>query len=428
MTRREVRRVGVDRILEKKRRPARRLVAAIGGALGLAVVAVAFLAGGADGRRVRVRAEHLGIATVERGLFQEWIAVTGTVVPVTTHCLDAVAGGRVEEIFREAGSMVSAGDPIMKLANADLRLDTLAREAELLQRANEFRAARAAMEQNGLALCRELLELDLAVARQQRLVTIREKLLESGLIARQTVEEAREELDCLSRRRTLAAVAQSQDSLFRAEQAGRLAEALERMQANVAAVRGSLEDLVLRAPVAGQLTALDAQIGQSLAGGERVGQIDVLDGFRVRAVIGEHYVARIVAGLPGQAELAGTVHDLIVEKVYPEVTGGRFEIDLRFTHAEPLGLRRGQTLSLRLELGEAADALLLACGAFLQDTGGRWVFVVDPAGRSARRRAVTLGRRNGVSCEVLDGLRAGERVVISPYETFAGADRLVLRP
>ncbi len=417
----------MDRILERRRWSARRVLPAIG-ALGLAAAAVAFAARGADGRGAQVRAEHLSIATVERGLFQEWVAVTGTVAPITTHSLTAVAGGRVAAIRREPGSLVAAGDPILELANADLRLDAMVREAELMQRANEFRAARAAMEQNGLVLRGELLELELAVGRQEQLRATRERLLEAGLIARQAVEVARDELACLRRRRALAAAAQVQDSLFRAEQGERLAASIAQMQAGCALVRENLQDLVVRAPVAGQLTALNAQVGQSLASGERMGQIDVLDGFKVRASVGEHYLARVAPGQPALLELGSATYRLLVDKVYPQIAGGRFEIDLRFQGAEPPGLCRGQTLPLRLELGEAAEALLLACGAFLQDTGGRWAFVLDPGGHTARRREVSLGRRNGTSCEVLEGLQAGERVVVSPYEHYAGTDRLVLRP
>jgi HlyD family secretion protein len=425
-------RIGVDRILEKRRWIGRRPALAVGGALGLAAAAaatgvIAAIAGGADGRSVRVGAEHLGIATVERGLFQEWIAVTGTIVPVTTQYLAAAAGGRVAEIYREAGSLVVAGDPILKLSNADLELSSMVRETELLQRESELYAARVAMEQSGLQLHKELLELDLAAARALRLVTTREKLLEAGLIARQAVEEVREELASIKRRRALLDAAQGRDSLFRAEQERRFEAALERLRANAVAGRRNLDDLVVCAPVAGQLTALTPQIGQALAPGERLGQIDAQAGFKVRAPVGEYYVTRIVPGLAGTLDLDGQTRALVVEKVYPEITGGRFEVELRFAGQEPPGLRCGQTRPLRLELGEAREALLLACGAFLQDTGGRWVFVLDASGRCARRREVSIGRRNGVSCEVLAGLAAGERVVISPYEPFTGADRLILR-
>jgi len=421
--------IEVDRILERKgwcRRPVLVAAAAVG-LVAVVAAGAALVTGASGGRRVRVHAEHLGIGVVERGLFQEWLAVTGTIVPVTTHHLDAGGGGRVEAIYREAGNLVAAGDSILKLANADLELGSLTHEAELFQRENDLRAARAAMEQSARALRREALEVDLAVTRQERLVATREKLLEAGLIARQPVAEAREELACLRRTSALLAAAQEQDSLFRAEQARRIDDALTHLRASAQVIRRSLDDLVIRAPVAGQLTALAVEIGQSLAAGERVGQIDVLAGFKVRASIGEHYVARLTPGQVGSLDLGGRTHALVVEKVYPEVAGGRFEIDLRFAGPEPPGLRRGQTMPLRIELGEAHEALLLACGGFLQDTGGRWVFVLDSSGGSARRREVSLGRRNGTSCEVLAGLAAGERVVISPYEPFAGAEQLIVR-
>jgi HlyD family secretion protein len=397
-------------------------------AAGLALVAVvAWSAHLFRGKQtLRVPTERIQVSTVTRGEFQEYIPVTANVVPLTTHFLSATEGGRVEEVIREAGSFVEAGDEILRLGNTNLLLDIMYREAELFQQSNNLRNTKLLMEQNRLQMQSELLEIDHEITRQERITASYEQLNRDALISRQAYEEARDRLAYLAGKRELVLAARNQDELFRTSQVEQLEASLERMRSNLAVVKENLESLIVRAPISGRLTALNAEVGQSKARGERLGQIDVLDTFGLSAEIDEYYIARIDPGLRGTFTLTDETWVVRVDKVYPQVVNGRFEVDLQFAGDEPTDLRRGQSVRLRLELGDAYEALLLPNGPFYQTSGGRWVFVVSPSGGEARRRKISLGRQNARFLEVLDGLEPGEQVITSPYEFFGDAERLVL--
>ena len=371
--------------------------------------------------------ERLRISTVTQGLFHEYFPVVGSTVPLITHYLDASEGGRVEEIYREAGSLVEQGDRILRLANTSLLLDVMYREAELFQQSNNLRSTKLAMEQHRLQMQRQVLEIRREIAHQKRLSSNATQLLEEGLVSRQEHEQALEELGYLVEQRELLLATQDQEQRLRQEQIKQLEESLQRMQENLQVVKRHLDSLVIRAPIAGRLTALNAEVGQSKARGQRLGQVDVLSGFKLRAAIDEHYISRVSSGLTGTFSYTDKIFHLRVDKVYPEVIEGRFEVDLVFNDNQPEDLRRGQTFHLRLMLSDPAQALLLPVGDFFQSTGGRWVYVLDSDGKEARQRQLTLGRRSSDYFEVLDGLVPGEQVITSGYEPFADTERLVLR-
>jgi len=371
--------------------------------------------------------ERIRISPVTQGLFHEYIPVVGSNVPLITHYLDASEGGRVEEIYREAGSLVEKGDRILTLANTSLLLDVMYREAELFQQSNNLRSTKLAMEQHRLQMQRQVLEIRREIARQKRLSSNATNLLEEGLVSRQEHEQALEELGYLVEQRELLLATQDQEQRLRQEQIKQLEESLQRMQENLQVVKRHLDSLVIRAPIAGRLTALNAEVGQSKARGQRLGQVDVLSGFKLRAAIDEHYISRVSSGLTGTFSYTGKTFHLRVDKVYPEVIEGRFEVDLVFNDNQPEDLRRGQTFHLRLMLSDPAQALLLPVGDFFQSTGGRWVYVLDSDGKEATQRQVTIGRRSSDYFEVLDGLVPGEQVITSGYEPFADTERLVLR-
>ncbi|MEE4271163.1 MAG: HlyD family efflux transporter periplasmic adaptor subunit [Thermoanaerobaculales bacterium] len=370
---------------------------------------------------------RLRISTVTQGLFHEYVPVVGSTAPLVTHYLDASEGGRVEEIYREAGSLVEQGDRILTLANTTLLLDVMYREAELFQQSNNLRSTKLAMEQHRLQMQRQVLEIRREIARQNRLSSNATHLLEKGLVSRQEHEQALEELGYLVEQRELLLATQNQEQRLREEQIKQLEESLQRMQENLQVVKRHLDSLVIRAPIAGRLTALNAEVGQAKNRGQRLGQVDVLSGFKLRATIDEHYISRVSSGLTGTFSYTGNTYLLRVDKVYPQVIEGRFEVDFVFDGTPPEDLRRGQTFHLRLMLSDPAQALLLPVGDFFQSTGGRWVYVLDSDGKEARRRQVTVGRRNSDCFEVLTGLRPGERVITSGYEPFADTERLVLR-
>ena len=416
----------MDRKIEKKKWSPKKIAGLSIIGIFFSVVVYRFIFG--DGHsKLNVNIERITIATVEKGVFQEFIPVIGNVLPIKTIYLDAMEGGRVENIFVEAGSMVHEGDKILKLANTNLLLDIMYREAQFFEQSNNLRNTRLAMEQHRLTLRRELVELDYQIQRQKRIYDRNTELAKKDLISQQEYEQAKDEYEYLLKRKELTLETQKQDAVFRQVQIEQLEASVQRMQTNLGMVKQKLESLVLRAPISGQLTSLHAEIGESKSPGERLGKIDVLEGFKVRAAIDEHYIARIEIGRTGAFDLAGTSYTLIVKKIYPEVREGRFEVDMEFDGASPQGMRRGQTLRIRLELGDLSEAVLLPRGGFYQKTGGQWVYVLEPSGAVATKRPIRLGRQNPQVFEVLEGLEPGEQVITSTYDGFGDIDRLILK-
>ncbi len=377
------------------------------------------------GTKLRVERDKLTVSTIERGEFQEFIPVIGGVEPLRTVFLDAAEGGRVEEIFVEEGTTLAAGDPIVKLTNNDLQLDLLNREAQFYETMNFLREARLAMEQNTLNLRQQIVEINYQITRLQRQQNRNEELFKKALISEDEYHQVNDELEYQERRRELTLASHKQDSLMRIVQVNSLESSVQRLQRNLDVVRSNLENLVVKAPIAGQLTSFDVEIGESIGVGRRLGQIDKLDGFRVNVPIDEHYLPRINSGQMGSFTFDSEAYNLVINKVYPEVQSGRFEVDMEFTDTAPAGIRRGQTLRIRLELGDLTDAILIPKGGFFQTTGGNWVFVEQ--GGEAVKRQIQLGRQNPQYLEVLDGLEVGERVITSSYDTFGDVDRLILQ-
>jgi HlyD family secretion protein len=397
------------------------------GACIAAVIVVNGLHISKRGSRLNVKSERIRIDTVLRGEFQEFIPINGTVIPINTYYLDAVEGGRVDSVYLEAGTFVEKGQWILKLANTNLLMDVMYREAEIFQQSNNLRNTRLSMERNALEMQREVLDLEYRIAQQKRIVESNIALAEKNLISDREFEESRDGLDYLRRKLELTRQTQKQDSTFRAVQISQLEASLARMETNLSIVKQNMENLVIKAPVSGHLTSLNAEVGESKQRGERLGQIDILDGFKVRVPIDEHYITRIDIGQQATFTFAGEAFKVTVKKIYPAVVNGRFTVDMNFTGIEPAGIRRGQTLRLRLELGDLSQAVLLPTGGFFQTTGGRWVYVLDESGAEAHKRRIHLGRQNTEYYEVLDGLAPGDRVIISSYDTFGDADRIVLK-
>ncbi len=416
----------VDIPIAKKRWTRGRIVYTAGAALAAVIVFYSLFFVG-RGSRLNVQAERLRIATVVRGDFQEYVPFTGTVVPVSTHYLDAVEGGRVDTVYLEAGTYVEKGDRILELVNTSLLMDVMYREAEIFQQSNNLRNTRLNMERQNLEMQRQLLELEHEIRTQRRIVESNISLAKKKLISSREFEESKDELHYLERKIGLTRETQRQDSTFRVTQIKQLEASLERMEENLALVKKNMENLVIRAPASGHLTSLNAEIGESKKRGERLGQIDILEGFKVRLPIDEYYISRITTGLGGTFEFSGEMYRVRIAKIYPEVVAGRFEVDMIFEGAEPRGIRRGQTLRIKLELGDLSEAVMLETGAFFASTGGRWVYVLDESEEKARKRTVHLGRQNIEYIEVLDGLEPGERVIVSAYDSFGKADMLVLK-
>jgi len=419
----------MDRRIEKKKWPPKKIAALCGAGLFVCLSVYGFWKDSGV-TRLNVEAEKLTLSPVEKGLFQEFIPVRGAVLPGQTIYLDALEGGQVEEVFSEEGSMVEKGDAILELVNEELQLQVLTREAPLEEQLDRLRNSRLEMEQNLLRSRQNLLSIDFQLQQKRRKYEKYSSLSEKDLVAvmpRAEYEQLKDEYEYHVQLKEISVETHRQDSLLAQRQIEQLEAAVERMQRNVEMVRRRLDNLILRAPVAGQLTVLDAEIGESKSRGERLGQIDVLNGFKVRAAIDEFYITRIQKDQRGEFDLSGATYGLVIDKVYPEVREGRFEIDLEFVGDPPGNVRRGQTLQIRLELGDLEEALLLARGGFYQKTGGNWVYVLDAEGKRAVRRPIRIGRQNPRFFEVLEGLEPGERVITSSYDNFGDMDMLVLK-
>ena len=416
---------GTDRKIAKKRWTVRNIAIVSGGGLFLLFV-LYYLVLGDHRSKLNVESEKITLAEVTRGQFQEFDPVQGAVQPIQTFFLDAVEGGRVDSTFVEAGSFVKRGDRILKLVNTNLQLDVLYREALLFEQINNARNTRLAIEQNTLALRGQLTDVTYQIQRLERQDARDSVLLKKGLISAQDFQQVNDEHVYWIQKRSLTVDNIRQDSILRHTQIEQLDASVKRMTNNLELVKRSMDNLVVRAPIGGQLTSRSAEIGESKSPGQRLGQIDVLDGFKVRAPIDEFYIARVNPGQKGETDLNGKTYTLNVSKVYPEVRDGRFEVDMLFDGPPPPGIRRGQTLQIRLELGDLAEAVMVPRGGFYQKTGGQWIYVVDRSGAYAVKRPIRLGRQNPQVFEVLEGLEPGEQVVTSSYDNFGDIDKLVL--
>jgi HlyD family secretion protein len=418
--------MGMDRKIEKKWWSRKRIIQLSSATIFIFFIIYLLFFTDASSR-LNVSSERITISEVFKGPFQVYIPLSGTVLPIKTFYLDAIEGGRVEKVDREAGSFVNKGDTILHLTNTNLLMNIMNREAQLFEQRNNLRNSRLQMERNSLSLEAELAELDYEISVAERKYNRNKTLLDRELIPKEEFEDSRDKYEYLKKNRDLTIKTQYQDSIFRSQQIHMLEQSVDRIQTNLEFVRQNLENLVLRAPVSGQLTSLDADIGQSKREGERLGQIDVLDGFKVRAEIDEYYIGRLDIGLPGNFDLDGTTYQLKVTKIYPEVRDGRFAVDMEFVGTPPGEIRRGQTVHVRLALGDTSECLQLPRGGFYQNTGGNWAYVLDESGDEAIKREIRLGRMNPKVFEVLEGLNAGDRVITSSYDNFGDVDKIVLK-
>ena len=415
----------MDRRIEKKRFTPRRIAIFGGAALLVAFTAWQLLT--INPSSLNVEAEKLTLAPVTYGPFLEYIVEQGAVMPLTTIYLDAVEGGRVEEVYVEQGTHVEQGTPILRLSNANLQLNVMQREADLFREANRLRETRVTMGQRRLSMRAALVELEYSLRQAEREYARQDEMFKAELTSRQDYEDAKDNLEYLTRKREVTVETLHQDSLFQTIQIQQLEESIDRLRLNLELIKQNEENLTIRAPITGLLSSLIAEVGESKPGGDRLGQIDVEDEFKVRAAIDEHYIARIRTGQTGSFDFAGGTYDLVISRVYPEVIEGQFEADMVFPEGMPDGLRRGQTLQVRVALGELADAMQVPRGGFYQKTGGRWIYVLDEAGEFAVRRQIRLGRQNSQYFEVLEGLEEGEQVITSMYDNFGDMERLVLQ-
>jgi HlyD family secretion protein len=418
--------MSMDRKIKKKVWTFKRISLYALGLLFLSFVLYSFLF--ADKRsKVKIDAEKITVGEVKYGTFQDFIPVTGNVQPIETRYLDAIEGGIIQSINKETGEIVKQGDVILRLSNTSLELSVLSQEANLYESINRSSDTRLSINQNDLNQQAQLAEIKYQIELLKPQYERYKRLFEKNLISRREYEEVEEQYKYYMKRRELTYASYRQDSLARSSQLRRIDQSQQRMMQSLEGVGKILENLQIKSPINGQLATPDLEIGQSINPGERIGWIDVLDSFKVRVRIDELYLPRTERGLKGSFTLAQHDYELVITKIYPTITEGRFEVDMEFTGEQPEGIKRGQSVRIRLELGNSAQALLLPVGGFYKDTGGNWVYVLEDDGARAVRKEIRLGRKNPEYFEVTDGLKPGDQVITSSYEHFGDNEVLLLR-
>ena len=416
----------VDRI-RKKKFWNRKRIWTIGGITGLVVLAGTsyYLASGKS--RLNVAVERIVISEVKQGVFQENIPVNGVVLPITTIYLDALEGGRVEEKYVEDGALMKKGEPILRLSNTDLELSLVNQETSVYNLLTQMQISQNAARQNTISKLTQMTDVENALKEAERKYKLNKRLYDQKVIGLQEYRESENNYNYYIEKQRLTRQILKQDSLSVRQELDQAGNSYGRTQNALQLMRKKVGDLIVRAPVDGQVTSLDAEIGQSKNKGERLGQIDVLSGFKIRADIDEHYITRIYTGLYGTFDLAGKTYKLVIKKVYTQVANGRFQVDMEFEDHAPEGIRRGQSLQIRLALSDEKQAIMMPKGGFFQQTGGNWIFKVSESGNTAYRVDIRLGNQNPDYYEVLQGLKPGDKVVTSSYENYGTMQELVLK-
>ncbi|MBQ2242803.1 MAG: efflux RND transporter periplasmic adaptor subunit [Bacteroidales bacterium] len=373
---------------------------------------------------LRVNPQTLSMGTVTRGQFNDYIRVTGQVLPMTTIQISPLEGGVVETIVAEEGSRVKKGDVILILNNESLDLQILNAEADLAEKENILRNTMISMEQQKLSLRQDMLQLGVEVRRLKRAYDSSKELYQEKLIAKEEWLKAEEDYLLALDKLELVKNRSQQDSLYRTVQIEQMEESLQNMRRNMLMIRKRKDNLTIKAPIDGELGLLDVVLGQSIAAGTKVGQINNLDSYKIEAQVDEHYIDRVSAGLQAQFERQDEKYNTIVRKVYPEVRDGKFKADFKFDGQQPENIRIGQTYYLSLQLGQPQEAVMIPRGTFYQKTGGRWIYVISEDGSQAIKREIRIGRQNPQYYEVLDGLNPGEKVIVSGYDSFGDNDVL----
>jgi HlyD family secretion protein len=416
----------MDKKIEKKTWTPLRIGIIAAVVLGLGFVGRSFYKN-AGVSKLNVNTDRLTVATVEKNKFQEFIPVTGVVLPLRTVRMDAIEGGKVEEKFVEDGAIVEKGQQILRLSNPDLMVNYLNQEANIISQINQIRNTSLLMEQQSLSMKEQALQVDNLINTTEKRLKRNRELFKTNVISAVELEEMEDEAVYLAARRKMLKATLKKDSAFQSLQQQQMNSSLDLMQRNLGITRQSLEQLVVKAPISGQLSGLTKELGESVARSENIGQIDDLSAFKIRVRIDEFYISRIAVEQQGTFTLAGENYTLKISKIYPQVSNGSFEADMVFIGEAPTNIKRGQSVTVKLELSAEEEAILLARGGFYQSTGGNWVYIVDPSTGNGIKQTVRLGRQNPNYYEVLEGLKPGDKVITNSYDNYGDKDVLVLK-
>ena len=416
----------MDRIIEKKKWTTKKILQYA--AIAVFVFFILYLFLFLDrSSRLNVEKDQVTIARVTLDKFQEFIPVDGVVQPKTTIYIDAVLGGTVEKKYVEDGAEVKKGDVILQLSNANMQLSYMDQETRMYDAINNLQNSRISLEQNKFLRQKEITNLQYQIDQATLQYQRAKKLFDDGVYTLKEFEDAKRDFEFSTKQLSISLDLQRLDSISAEEQKRQIAASVERMKANLTLLRSNMEKLLVRAPADGELSSFNLEIGETKSEGERLGQIDMMDGYKMRANIDERYVSRVVQGQEAELDFGGKTYQLYVNKIYTGVTGGAFQVDMLFKNEVPDNIKRGQTIQMRLQFSTPTEALILKRGGFFQQTGGNWVYVVDQCGDFAVKRNIKLGRQNTRYYEVLEGLEAGEDVIISSYDNFGNKDKLILK-
>jgi len=417
----------MDRVIEKKHKwlNKKTIWFTVGGILIILVAYNIFF--GDKSSKLNVEKEKITIESIVENEFKDYTAVIGTVEPIRTVYLDAIEGGRVEEILIDEGNMVKKGDVILKLSNTDLILEISNNESNVSRSINDFENRKINLELQRINRRQTLIETERLLKMQKRQYEYNKKLLAGEHISQEVFDQSYEQYTATKQQFELFEEALRSDSIYRGVQLKAMNMQIKNMQDNLKIVQGKLENMKVKATCDGELASLNPEIGEVINYGTRIGTINILDNYKLRVEIDEHYIARVRRGLPGSFDFSGSNYKIKIDKVYPEVNNGRFAVDMIFTSERPDQIRIGQTFRIKLELGESKQAILIPRGGFYQSTGGQWVYVVDEAGKLAVKRNISIGRLNPKYYEVLEGLKPGEQVIVSSYDNFNDVDQLILK-
>jgi HlyD family secretion protein len=416
----------MDRIIEKKRWPPKRIIAVLA-ILALPVLVFYLIFFRDNGSKIYVNRDQVTISTVKDELFQEFIPVDGIVFPKTTIFIDAIMGGNVQDVYVEDGAILKKGDNILKLVNTNLELSYMEQETRIFEATNNLQNSKIALEQNKFLRQKEIVSIQQQIELVSANFARMKKLYADSLISTQEYEENERSYRFTRKQLEISLELQRLDSISAYRRYGQIAISMDRLYQNLNLLHESLGNLYIKAPADGKLSSFNIEVGQTASAGEHLGQIDIPDDFKLRANIDERYISRVFLGQEAEFDLEGKSYQLAVHKIYTDVNGGSFQVDLYFEDGFPEHIKRGQTLQLKLKFSGETNAITVRRGGFYQQTGGNWIFVVDPSDGFATKRNIRINRQNTLSYEVVEGLEAGEKVITSSYEAFGNKDKVVFK-
>ncbi|MBU1368581.1 MAG: HlyD family efflux transporter periplasmic adaptor subunit [Bacteroidetes bacterium] len=416
----------MDRKIEKKKWTTGKIAAIIGGLVFLfLLVYLIFLRDNSS--KIYVNRDQVTITGVKADKFQEFIPIDGVVLPKTTIYIDAVMGGNVKEVYVEDGALLKKGDSILKLVNTNLELSYMEQETRIFEAINNLQNTKIGLEQNKFMRLKEITGLNQQLEEVEANFGRMKSLYADSLISDEQFEDAERTYRYGKKQLQISLELQRLDSISASRRYTQIDISMDRLYNNMDMLRLSLGNLYVKAPADGKLSSFSIEIGQTANSGEHLGQIDNPDDFKLRANIDERYISRVNIGQEAAFDFGGTTYELSIDKIYTDVTAGSFQVDLFFKNGYPPHIKRGQTLQLRLKFSSQTDALIVRRGGFFQQTGGNWIYVLDPSEEFATKRPISINRQNTLHYEVMEGLKPGEKVIISSYDSFGDKDKVVFK-